>query len=79
MSEKAMTLYDAIQNFLGPMHAEYCRIITDSPPDTEVTILLGGYEYKTTMDDIQKLDRAYARAFDIKCKRDENKAKGTLL
>lgn len=65
-TDKAPTLYEAIRDFLGPLEAQYCRIIDEGSPDMPVTIMLGNYEYKTTLADIQKLDRAYAAAFERK-------------
>ena len=79
MAEKAPTLYEAIQAFLGPLHADYCRIIDEGRPDMPVTISLGNYEHHTTLAVIKDLDRAYAAAFEAKLKRDEKKSRGTLL
>lgn len=75
----APTLFEAVRNFLGPLEAEYCRIIEEGSPDMPVTIMLGNYEYNTTLADIKALDRAYAAAFDAKMKRSERKSRGTLL
>jgi hypothetical protein len=82
-TDKPMTLYDAIAAFLGPLEAEYARLIDECAHDVPVTIILGshdrkgggGYEYKTTMGAIQDMDRA----FDAKVKRDAKKSVGTLL
>lgn len=79
MSDKAPTLYDAIQGFLGPLVAEYGRIVDEGNPDMPVTISLGGYEHKTTLEAIKRLDRAHQAAFEAKCARDAKKAKGSLL
>lgn len=79
MTARAPTLYEAVRDFLGPLEAEYCRIIDEGPEDMPVEISLGGYVYKTTLADIKKLDRAYAAAFEAKVKRDAKKAKGALL
>lgn len=79
MSDKAPTLFDAVRNFLGPLEAEYCRILDEGSPDMPVTILLGNYEYKTTLADIKALDRAYAAAHDAKMARAAKKSVGTLL
>jgi len=79
MSEKAPTLYDAIAGFLGPLAAEYGRIIDEGSDDMPVTISLGNYPHKTTLKTIKEMDRAYYAAFEAKCKRDAKKAKGTLL
>ena len=76
---KAPTLYDATAGLLGPLSAEYARIIDEGSPDMPVEIRLGNYVHKTTLRSIQELDRAYAAAFDEKCKRSERKARGTLL
>ncbi len=76
---KAPTLYDAVAGLLGPLSAEYARIIDEGAADMPVTISLGGYEHRTTLDTIQKLNRAHAHAFEAKLKRDERRAKGTLL
>lgn len=75
----ALTLFEAVQQFLGPLEAKYCRIIEEGSPDMPVTIMLGNYEYKTTLANIKALDRAYAKAFDDKQKRAERKAKGGLF
>lgn len=79
MSKKAPTLYEAIQQFLGPLSAEYCRLIGEGSPEMPVEIKLGGYVYKTTLADIQALDRAYLAAFEDKQKRAAKRAKGTLI
>ncbi len=76
---KAPTLYDAAAALLGPLHAEYGRIIDEGGDDMPVTISLGNYEHKTTLATIKQLDRAYAHAFDVKCKKAEAKSKGSLL
>lgn len=79
MKDKAPTLYDAIQGFLGPLVAEYARIVDEGNPDMPVTISLGGYEHKTTLEAIKQLNRAHQAAFEAKCARDAKKAKGSLL
>ena len=76
---KAPTLYDAVAAFLGPLEADYARIIAEYPRDMPVTVSLGNYEHKTTLGVIKDMDRAYAAAFEVKLKRDERKSKGTLL
>lgn len=73
------TLFEAVRNFLGPLEAQYCRIIEEGAPDMPVTILLGNYEYKTTLADIKALDRAYAKAFDDKQNRATRKVRGGLF
>ena len=75
----ALTLFEAVRNFLGPLEAHYARIIEEGSPDMPVTISLGNYEYKTTLADIKALDRAYAKAFDDKMKRADRKSKGGLF
>jgi len=79
MSERTLTLYEAIAGFLGPLSAEYARIIDEGHPDMTVTVSLGGYEHKTTLAAIKAMDRAYAAAFDAKCNRAARKARGSLL
>ena len=79
MSDKAPTLYDAIAGFLGPLSAEYGRIIDEGNPDMPVTVSLGGYKHETTLAAIKAMDRAYYAAFEAKLKRDERKSRGTLL
>lgn len=76
---KAPTLYDAVAGFLGPLCAEYARIISEGDADMPVEVRLGGYTHKTTLRAIKDMDRAYAAAFDDKCKRSARKARGTLL
>lgn len=76
---KAPSLYDAVAGLLGPLEAEYARIIDEGSPEMPVTISLGGYTHKTTLDTIQRLDRAYAAAFEAKIKRDAKRSRGTLL
>lgn len=76
---KAPTLYEAIQRFLGPLEAEYARIIDEGAGDMPVEISLGGYKHTTTLQAIKDLDRAYAAAFEAKCARDAKKARGSLL
>lgn len=76
---KAPTLYDAVAGFLGPLSAEYARIIDEGGPDMPVTIILGCHKHETTLAAIQEMDRAYAHAFEVKCKRAATRAKGTLL
>lgn len=76
---KAPTLYDAMAGFLGPLSADYARIIDEGSDDMPVTVSLGGYEHQTTLETIKRMDRAYAHAFEVKCKRDATKSKGSLL
>lgn len=84
-TEKPMTLFDAIQAFLGPMHAEYARLIDEWAHDAPVTIIFGrggddgGYRYNTTMGAIQDLDRAHQAAFDARQARAAKKAVGSLI
>ena len=77
--DKAMTLYDAIARFLGPLSAEYARIIDEGSPDMPVTVSLGNYKHKTTLATIKAMDRAYAAAFETKQNRAAKKAVGSLL
>lgn len=79
MSDKAPTLFDAVSGLIGPLAAEYARIIDEGSPDMPVTISLGGYEHQTTLATIKALDDAHRAAFDAKCNRAAKKAKGTLL
>jgi hypothetical protein len=79
MSKKAPTLYDAVSNFLGPLVAEYARLIDEWPAETPVTIKMGGYEHETTLQVLKDLDRAHGAAFDAKIARDAKKSVGTLL
>lgn len=79
MSTKPPTLYNAMAAFLGPLEAEYARIIAEGHPDMPVTISLGSYEHKTTLSVIKDMDRAHAAAFEAKIARDARRAKGTLL
>jgi hypothetical protein len=76
---KVPTLYDAVAGFLGPLCAEYARILDEGNPDMPVTVSLGGYDHKTTLATLKELDLAYCAAFEAKCKRDEKRARGTLL
>ena len=69
------TLYEAVQCFLGPIMAEYCRIIDEGDPKAEVIVKVYGYEAKLTLGDLQKLDEAYRTEFYRREKRDENKFK----
>lgn len=78
-----MTLTDAIAAFLGPLMADYARLIEEGDPDMPVTICFGGYEHATTLGAIQSLDRAYADTFErnqrAACRRRDRKAAGRLL
>lgn len=76
MTARAPTLYEAVRDFLGPLTAEYGRIIDEGHDDMPVEINLGGYVYKTTLKDLKALDRAHHRAFDAKLKRAK---KGAML
>lgn len=76
---KSPTLYDAVAGLLGPLCADYARIIDEGSPDMPVWINLGGNVHETTLATIQSLDRAYQHAFEVKAKRDERRAKGTLI
>lgn len=75
----AKTLYEAVQEFLGPLVAEYGRIVEEWPPETPVSIRLAGYTHRTTLAGLKNLDRAYRDAFEAREKRDARKAKGSLL
>jgi hypothetical protein len=76
---KAPTLYEATAGLLGPLSAEYGRIIDEGSGDMPVEISLGGYTHTTKLQVIKDLDRAHAAAFDAKCARSARKAKGSLL
>ena len=78
MSDR-VTLYEAVQAFMGQIAAEYGRIVDEGNPEMPVTVSLGGYEVKMKLADIQRLDRAFMQAFDAKVKRDEKRSVGTLL
>jgi hypothetical protein len=86
-TDKPMTLSDAMAAFLGPLHAEYCRLIDEWAHDAPVQIILGrgkgettgGYIFQTTMGAIQDLDRAHQAAFEAKQNRAAKKAIGSLL
>lgn len=75
----APTLYEAISGFLGPLSAEYARIIDEGGDDMPVEVRLGGYVHTTTLASIKAMDRAHRAAFEAKCKRDARKSVGTLL
>lgn len=86
-TDKPMTLYEAMSAFLGPLHAEYARLVDDWAHDAPVQIVLGrgkgetdgGYIFQTTMGAIQDLDRAHRAAFEAKNARAAKRAVGTLL
>lgn len=86
-TDKPMTMVAALSAFLGPMHADYSRLIDEWAHDAPVQIILGrrpdetsgGYIFNTTMGSIQDLDRAYQAAFDAKEKRAAKRSVGTLL
>lgn len=83
MTGRAPTLYDAVSGFLGPLAAEYARIIDEGSPDMPVTISLGGYKHETTLAVIKAMDRAHSAAFDAKqdraVKRHAKRAVGPLI
>ena len=66
MKDRPPTLYEAIEGFLGPLMAEYARLIDEGNPDLPVIVKLGGYEHKTTLAVLKKLDRAHHAAFETK-------------
>jgi hypothetical protein len=76
---KAPTLYDAAEGLLGPLSAEYGRIIDEGDGEMPVEISLGGYKHTTTLQVIKDLDRAHSAAFEAKCARSSRKARGSLL
>lgn len=86
-TDKPLGLYEAIESFLGPLSAEYCRLIDEWAHDAPVQIILGrkrgetsgGYIYQTTMGAIQDLDRAHRAAFEARQLRASKKSKGSLL
>jgi hypothetical protein len=77
------TLPEAVAAFLGPLMAEYARLIEESDRDTVVTIMFGHHGYRTTLGVIQDLDRAYAETFErnhkAACRRRDRKAVGRLV
>ncbi len=79
MPKDAPTLYDALAGFLGPLVAEYGRIIDEGGADMPVEVRLGGYVHKTTLATIKAMDRAHHAAFEAKLKRDERRSRGSLL
>lgn len=48
MTTKAPSLYDAVAAFLGPLAADYARIIDEGPDDMPVTVSLDGYPHETS-------------------------------
>ena len=76
---KAPTLYEAIEGLLGPLTAEYGRLIEEARPEMPISIMLGGYEFKTTMSVLQDLDRAHMAAHDAKQAKRARKSVGSLL
>ena len=72
---KSPTLFEAVRNFLGPIAAEYARIIDEGDPEAEVTVKVYGYEAKVTLAELKALDKAYMTEFYRREKRDENKFK----
>ena len=79
MKDSAPTLFEAVGGFLGPLLAEYARLVDEFSADTPVVIKIGGYEHETTLASIKALDRAYYAAFEAKCKREARKSVGSLL
>lgn len=83
MIPKGPTLFQAVGDFMGPLSAEYCRLIDEGDPDTPVIIKIGGYEHETTLKALKDLDRAYHRAHELKCAQDAarhaKKAVGNLV
>lgn len=79
MAKEVPTLYDAIAGFLGPLSAEYGRLIAEGSDEMPVEIRLGGYVHKTTLAAIKRMDRAHFAAFEDKNRRAEKRARGTLL
>lgn len=86
-TDKPMTMFEALNAFLGPLHAEYARLIDEWAHDAPVQIVLGrrpdettgGYIFNTTMGALQDLDRAHRKAFEDKCNRSAKKAGGSLI
>jgi hypothetical protein len=78
-----MALIDAVGAFLGPIMAEYCRLIDEGDPAMPLTISLGGYQHETTLGVLQEIDRAYLAARErndkATCTRRNRKAVGPLL
>lgn len=79
MAKEVPTLYDAIAGFLGPLSAEYGRLIAEGSDEMPVEIRLGGYVHKTTLAAIKRMDRAHFASFEDKNRRAEKRARGTLL
>ena len=75
---KAPTLFEAVQLFLGPIVAEYARIIDEGDPEAECIVQVYGYKATLKLADLKRLDEAYSAAvyqreakIDRKFKRDD--------
>ena len=79
----AKTLTSSVRDFLGPIMAEYCRLIDEYSGDLPVEIHFGDHIHKTTLQEFKDLDRAFAqsleRAKKAAASRKARKAVGTLL
>lgn len=78
-ADKAPTLMEAVEQFMGPLLAEYARLIEEGDPDAQLVLEIQGYRYFTKLRDLQTLDRAHSAAWDARQKRRANRAKATLL
>ena len=74
-----LSIYQAVERFLGPLMAEYARLIDEGSPDMDVIMHIGGYRYATKLADLKALDRAFHAAFDAKLARSAKRSNGTLL
>ena len=74
-----ITLFDAVQEFMGQIHASAGRILDEGADDDAVTVTVCGYPVEMTLATLKRLDRAYMHAHEAKLARSERKHRGGLL
>lgn len=76
-------LSEAVADFMGPLVAEYGRLISEYDGELPVIIKFGGYEYRTQLSAFQDLDKAFQKNQEQSEKaaatRRKRKASGTLI
>lgn len=79
MSQPRITLFDAVREFMGIVHAHASRLLDECSDETPVTVTIAGYEVPMTLGTLKRMDRAYMQAHADKWAKSDHKQKTGLF
>ncbi len=74
-----VTLFEAVQEFMGQIHARAGRMLDEGADDAPVAVTVCGYAVEMKLATLKRLDRAYLQAHEAKLARSERKHRGGLF